>query len=120
MNWIIGPQLLGALLVIIGLIMSRFPPKKINGWYGYRMESSMKNQQTWDEANRFSAAYMTKAGIITMIIGIVIAALFASIKFTGDVHELVLCTTMIASGIAPMIFTIVATEKHLTKTFGNN
>jgi uncharacterized membrane protein len=120
MKWIIGPQLIGVILIIIGLIMSRFPPKKFNGFYGYRMPSSMKNQQTWDEANRFSAAYMTKTGFITLVVGIIITALLAIIKPPADVHELVSIMSMMLSGIVPAIFMIVATENHLTKTFGNN
>jgi uncharacterized membrane protein len=120
MNWIMGPQLIGAILVIIGLIMSRFPPKKINDYYGYRMPSATKNQQTWDEANRFSAAYMAKAGFVTLVIGIVITALVAIIKPAGNVYALITMMSMMASGITPAIFIIVATEKHLTKTFGNN
>ena len=120
MNWIMGPQLTGTLLVIIGMIMLRFPPKKINGLYGYRMPSSMKNQQTWDEANRFAAAYMVKAGFITTAIGLVITTLLTLTKPPGNVYALINFMSLILSGIVPAIFIIVATEKHLTKTFGNN
>jgi uncharacterized membrane protein len=120
MNWIIGPHFTGILLIIIGLIMSRFPPKKINGFYGYRMPSSMKNQQTWDEVNRFSAHSMIKAGFVTTLIGVIITALLATTKLPVDVFALVSIMSMMASGIIPAVFIIVATEKHLTRTFGNN
>ncbi|MFD2147729.1 SdpI family protein [Mucilaginibacter antarcticus] len=118
-QWIIGPQLTGIILLILGLVMSRFPPKQINGYYGYRMPSFMKNQQTWDEANRYSATYMVKAGLVTTIIGIVIAGLLATMQTTDDIRAGLSIGSMTVSGLLPAVFVIVATEKHLTKIFGD-
>lgn len=33
----------GPLFMIAGLVLLKFPPKKINSLYGYRTNSSMKN-----------------------------------------------------------------------------
>jgi uncharacterized membrane protein len=114
---IFGPQITGVLLVMIGVIMSRFPPKHINSYYGYRMPSAMKNQQTWDEANRYSAVYMIKAGFVTIAFGVVITALLVTMVMPGNVRALISIMSMMGSGIVPAVFLIVATEKHLTKTF---
>src|ERR1700754_2388010 len=72
-TWVLGPQVIGMILLIIGSIQHYFPPKKINNWYGYRTPSAQRNQQTWDEANRYSANYMIKCGITLVIIGLLIA-----------------------------------------------
>lgn len=47
--------LVGGIFLIVGLIFKRFPPKEINSAYGYRTSFSMKTQETWDEAQRYSA-----------------------------------------------------------------
>ncbi|MES2810010.1 MAG: SdpI family protein [Bacteroidota bacterium] len=118
-HWIIGPQLTGFIFVIAGLIMSRYPPKQINDFYGYRTSSSRKNQETWDEANQYSATYMVKAGFITFVTGIVITAFLATTQIPGHLYAAISIISMLASAIVPAIFVIVAKEKHLTKTFGD-
>jgi uncharacterized membrane protein len=42
-----------------------FPPKKINNFYGYRTKSSMKDQESWDTANRYSANALLVVALIT-------------------------------------------------------
>ena len=53
----------GLIFIIMGLIMYKFPPKKINSLYGYRTGSSMKNQKKWDFAQKYSAKIMAFVGI---------------------------------------------------------
>ena len=60
----------GLILFIISLITIRFPPKKINSTYGYRTKASMRNQQTWEEANRYSSKLMLLCGGILTAIGL--------------------------------------------------
>jgi len=94
-----------------------FPPKKINYLYGYRTAASMKNQQTWDEANKYSANYMIKCGIALIIIGLLIAGIMNIISPAIKVRAIVTVFLFLVSGMLPAILMIVATEKHLTKTF---
>lgn len=51
--------------------MFKFPPKKINPLYGYRTNSSMKNQSRWDFAQRYSSKEMMKIGFVLMITSII-------------------------------------------------
>ncbi|WP_177764562.1 SdpI family protein [Flavobacterium sp. I3-2] len=53
----------GFIFIIMGIIMYKFPPKKINGLYGYRTTSSMESQSKWDFAQKYSAKVMTFIGI---------------------------------------------------------
>jgi len=43
------------LILILAIVYRIFPPKKINWFYGYRTKLSMKNLDTWHEANRFAS-----------------------------------------------------------------
>jgi len=54
----------GILFILAGAILYVFPPKKINGLYGYRTGSSMENQQKWDFAQKYSAKIMMLTGLI--------------------------------------------------------
>lgn len=45
-------------LLVIGYLFMRFPPKKINSFYGYRTPRSMRSQEAWDFANKYSSALM--------------------------------------------------------------
>lgn len=60
--------LCGILFAIMGGIMYFFPPKKINGLYGYRTGSSMKNQKNWDFSQKYSAKVMFIFGLIMVFI----------------------------------------------------
>ncbi|MGZ3757045.1 MAG: SdpI family protein [Mucilaginibacter sp.] len=118
-NWLFGPHVLGLLYLVIGVIQYRFPPKKINNWYGYRTSTSQRNQETWDEANRFSARYMIKMGGIVIIIGFIATAIFNNLVMPLKLKEALVIFVFMLGGMLPAILMIVATERHLTKLFGN-
>lgn len=61
----------GLVFTITGIILLRFPPKKINGFYGYRTFSSMKSQERWDFAQLYAAKELLKAGIVLAILGLI-------------------------------------------------
>jgi uncharacterized membrane protein len=117
MNWIIGPQLIGIIFLIAGLISIKFPPKKINQLYGYRSPSSMKNQQTWDEANRFSSRYLVRLGLILVMIGLLISFIFNAEVLPIKLEILLRPVLLIGTAMASAVILIVTTEKHLAKTF---
>jgi uncharacterized membrane protein len=67
------PLITGPLFVLAGIIMLKFPPREINGLYGYRTFRSMKNQERWDFAQHYSAKEMIKLGgllLLTSILGL--------------------------------------------------
>ena len=103
-NWIIGPQLIGFILLLVGLMQTYFPPKKINNLYGYRTSSSMKNQQMWDEANRYSAHYTAWTGLIILIIGIAITAVLKIVILPVKIKIALDVLAIIAPGLIAMAF----------------
>jgi len=114
-NWIIGPQLIGFILLLVGLLQVYFPPKKINHLYGYRTSSSMKNQQTWDEANRYSARYTAWTGLIILVIGIAITAVLKIVILPVKIKIALDVLAIIAPGLISMALVIAMTERHLEK-----
>ncbi len=98
----------GPLMVLLSAIFKAFPPKKINMWYGYRTERSMRNQTTWDEANRYANNFMVWLFIIISLIDI---ALFLTIKST---HAALIGCGLLTVGL---ILLVLFTEKHLKDKF---
>jgi len=115
--WIIGPQIVGVILLLLGSIFHYYPPKHINKWYGYRMPSAQKNQATWDEANRYWAIYMVKTGIFLVVAGLLVTFILKEVSIPARLKEGLTALFLIASGPIPCLFLIVSTENHLEKTF---
>ena len=59
--------LCGAIYVLTAWIMLRYPPKKINDFYGYRTSRSKKSQDHWDYAQVESARYLKQVGYYSLI-----------------------------------------------------
>ncbi len=50
-------------LFLISILFWKFPPKKINNFYGYRTPKAMQNQEIWDFANTtFNNAFLKYSG----------------------------------------------------------
>lgn len=68
-------SLVGFTFMLGGYIQQRFPPKAINGFYGYRTSSSMKSQDRWDFAQQYSAKEIMRYGAVLFIAGWIISYL---------------------------------------------
>jgi uncharacterized membrane protein len=119
-NWIIGPQLIGIIILAAGWMMVKYPPKKINHLYGYRTESSMRNQQTWDEANRFSGRLMIKIGWILLLVGLVLSLIFNAGILRPSIQNVLRPAVLLISSVASAVILIAVTQKHLERTFPGN
>ena len=55
----------GALLAVLSvpLLLDKVPP---NGWYGFRVPSTLYNADLWYKVNRYMARWMLLSGIITV------------------------------------------------------
>jgi uncharacterized membrane protein len=66
--FVIGmPSIILFTFLLAGLVLYLFPPKKINGIYGYRTPRSMKNQANWDYAQKIGGKYMMLFGVVIFI-----------------------------------------------------
>lgn len=104
------PATIGPIFIILGFVMLKFPPKKINSLYGYRTKSSMKSQERWDFSQKFSAKEMMKWGCfltLTSLLGLIF-------NFSGKTEMIVGLILMFIA-----VFLILSnTEKALQKNFG--
>lgn len=116
-EWIVGPQLIGVVLLLVGWIQKTWPPKKINNLYGYRTGTSMKNQETWDEANRYSALYMIKAGAICLLAGFLVSAILQYFPVSDKARALTGCLLVLAATMGSVLSMMVKTESHLESKF---
>jgi len=115
--WIIGPQLVGVVFVLIGWIQKTWPPKKINDLYGYRSDTSKKSQEAWDEGNRYAARYMIKAGVVCIVVGLPVSALLHYVKMQGDYKGVIMYMITLAGVMGSVLSMMVKTESHLERKF---
>lgn len=100
----------GLILVLTGWLTRRYPPQKINSVYGYRTKSSMRNQQTWDAAKRYSSNLILFAGVALSCTGSLSLFLPESFPRPGIITGTVLTIVM-------SLLPIPLTESYLKKTF---
>jgi len=103
-------EFVGIICIVIGFIFKVFPPRKINSIYGYRTSLSMKNQDTWNEAQKYSANTFIILGFIYVALGFVLSHLIGNISIGYE-------SIVILIGFTIMI---VLDEVHLKKVFSKD
>jgi len=101
---------IGLIFIVIGFIFKMFPPRKINYIYGYRTNLSMKNQDIWNEAQKYSANSFIVLGFIYVSLRFILSLTIGNI---GDGYNGMLLTIGI-------IIMIIFDEGHLRKLFNND
>ena len=96
-----------AFMLLLGWLLKKFPPKKINHLYGYRTQRSMKNQATWEVANTYSSLVFFKVSLYSFFIPVALYFLYPqqNVLFTIITNTLLL------------LYVLYATEKHLKARF---
>lgn len=101
--------LTAVIFILSGFLTSKYPPKSINSFYGYRTSRSMKNQDIWDVAQKISSKKITKYGVI-----------MALVSFLGlfDILSISIFNMFLAIGLIVIlsILMIFETESALKKT----
>lgn len=106
--------LLPALLIVAGALMKKRPPKKITALYGYHTEHSMKNEDTWQFANKYSGRLIWRIGWIALAVAATLSiALWHFGRGAMSVINLLLTTAQCAALIA----VIPMTERALKDVF---
>ncbi len=60
--YVVFGLLLAALAVPLWL--EKIPP---NGWYGFRVPSTLYNEQLWYKVNRYAARWLLLSGVVTVV-----------------------------------------------------
>lgn len=100
------------IVTIVGYLMNKYPPKKVNWFVGYRTRKSMKDEDAWKLANEYCGKLWIRIGLIMIII---VSLLVGLIYF----NELVLSETVLAiitlCQIIPLLFSAAFVENKLKK-----
>ncbi len=116
-NWVVGPHLIGLIFILAGLIQKRYPPKEINSLYGYRTARSMKDQQNWDEGNKYSTQLIIKCGVVLFVTGFIITVGMALLHITPELRTLIKVIIMLVGAVGTVVVLFTLTERHLKRTF---
>ena len=96
-----------AFMLLLGWLLKKFPPKKINHLYGYRTQRSMKNQATWEAANTYSSLVFFKVSLYSFFIPVALYFLYPQL----NVLFTIITNTLL------LLYVLYATEKHLKARF---
>ena len=104
-------------MIAIGLVYRKRFPKDINKLHGYRTTRSMKNQETWNFAQRAFAKVALIEGTIILVVSMVVVSI--SISKGQDRFNLI-STVLAFIQIGMILFVIYFVEKALKKNFDEN
>ena len=104
--------ILSLVMIIIGVLLIKCPPKKINSLVGYRTKKSSKNQEMWDFAQQFSGKAFIFIGLISIVVFFLIILLFVNKENLEDVF-LILSYCQIAEFFVVILITEIALKRKI-------
>lgn len=102
--------IVGVTFLVISIFLMKFPPKKINGLYGYRTTRSMQSIEAW----HFSQSYSSK---IMVVIGAGYTALGVSSLFFPKLDDMLSALISIVIVLGGVFVMFYRTERQLAKKF---
>lgn len=104
--------LVGAVLLLAWVISRFFPPKGINGIYGYRTPRSMRTDESWAHAQKLSNRYMLGLALVFLTVGA--AFLFVDLSGWSAMEIMGVTIGVLVVGFGVLIFQV---EKSLRRKF---
>lgn len=110
-------ELCPLIMIIMGLVFRKSAPKKINFFFGYRTEMSMKNRETWEFAHKYIGNLWAIFGF-ALLVPTTVPMIFV----IGESEELISAVALVLCfvGLAAFIASIIPTELALKKNFDKN
>ena len=105
------------LLIIIGLLFTKRNLPKLNILIGYRTSLSMKNEDTWDVANRTLGKIWRIVGLIMLPVSAISTIPFLETP-EDTIGTAITIITLVQTVI--IVLTIIPVEIKLRKTFDQN
>lgn len=102
-------------MLYFGRRFQKKPPEEINSGYGYRTTRSMRSQEAWDFAQRYSGRFWIRAARPTLAVSLV-----WMLPLLGKEIGRVGSSAMVLTGLQmiPLLAVIPATERALKRKFG--
>ena len=111
---LVSALLIPLLMIVAGFLMEKRPPKKINGFLGYRTIRSMKNMDTWRFAHSYCGKLWWKTGLILLFLALGLQ--LAIIGQAEEVHTITGLVSMFVS-MAALLVSALFTERALKENF---
>lgn len=104
------------LMIVVGKVLIKNPPKTINGIYGYRTKRSRVNQNTWDFAQLYCGKLWWKIGWIMLPFSIIgmLPVIGKNDNIVGGAGAVIITIQCII-----MFVSIFFVERALAKKFGD-
>lgn len=114
--YFIGFMVIPIIMLGFGYVMRKYPPKKINGIYGYRTSKSMKSDETWKFAHEFCGRIWVKVGLVMLLVSLLI--FFITLRYKEDTLDLIILLVVLLQ-TAVLLISIIPVEKALGNLFDN-
>lgn len=98
------------MITVIGYIMNKYPPKKVNWFVGYRTRKSMKDENAWKVANQYCGKLWIKIGLIMLAIACLLCNL---IYFKIIIFSETLLTIIVFCEVGPLLLSGVMVENKI-------
>ena len=97
--------------IVIGVLFVKFPPKSMNYVIGYRTRRAMKNQETWEFANRYFGKLFLITAVLLLFLSLLAYSLMRQFELMDQVNNLILVQIIV------LFVPIFITEKALKQRF---
>lgn len=103
--------LIPVMILIFGVLLSKYPPGSPKALFGYRTIRSMKSQQNWDFAQKETGILWKRLGLIDIAAVFILDLLFAR---SGSVDLQVYGSlALVAAQLIPLVITFIIVERKL-------
>ena len=106
--------LIPIVMVVLGRMMWKHCPKRINNIVGYRTTRSMKNMDTWRFANEYCGRLWYKMGLFMLAFSVLVSVLL--LRTNDNTYSMISLIFVLLQCII-LIVSIIPTELALKKMF---
>ena len=104
------------MMIILGIIMMKRPPKNINRYVGFRTKLSMKNQDTWRFAhNHCGHSWLILGTILVIPTAAAHIPFYHSSENTLSIVSCIILTIQLIALLLSAVFTSRALKKHFNE-----
>ena len=107
--------MLPLMMVGFGWLFMKNPPKSMNPFFGYNTRRSMKNQDTWDFAQRYFGKLWFVFGLVSLPISFV--PLLLVVGKSERVVSITGLVVLVVQAVIMVFATIIPTERALKNHF---
>ena len=111
---LICDMIIPIVMVIVGRMMWKHCPKRINNIVGYRTTRSMKNMDTWRFANEHCGRLWYKMGLFMLVFSVLVSVLL--LRTNDNTYSMISLIFVLLQCII-LIVSIIPTELALKKMF---